>query len=300
MSTASVSVATAVKSALSDKFVKDLNKFYEWAKANEYVAKERDDGNIVDWNDSLISDFKEPSRNKLEVYLQKVLEKYHVTRHEEAIEDNKFFAKEFKESKTSKKGKTFENKNKKEKEISTSQEVIETSQFTETSQEVIETSQCINDIDTSDFSYMDTLEWTSQALVKAFGNPIENPNKLEHNRYEWKMRIKGTVYSIYDWKDDSEFDNITWHIGRADTTEEDIEFLGSYVGHKKAQAVEPKKAQAVEPKRTKPKKEKSAQGNKEETVEGKEEVIDDKKATERPEIDFNDLEEIDFDNDLLF
>ena len=244
-----VTVSTLV---LSDKFRKELSKFFRWAETNKYELTLIEDGKSCVWNDDLIQEFKEPSRNKLEVYLRNVLEKYKVTQGTEDIVDHKFFAKEYKDQKDTKDRKDQKDRKDRKDRKGTKKE-----------EHTIETSETINSKDTSDFTYIDTLPCTTEELVKAFGQPLTNTNPEDHSRYEWKVRIGGVIYNIYDWRDSSPFEAATWHIGKQEESDSAIKLLGEYLLSKVDKLDE-------------------------------KEDLDTKGTTGLAEIDFNDLEEIDF------
>lgn len=208
MSTATTSTTAA---PISDKFGKELSKFFAWAEKNKYNLTFIESGESCVWNDALIQGFKEPSRNKLEVYLRNVLEKYKVTQGMESVEDHKFFAKEYKDSKQVKPKKNV---------LGGSVQLFD---------QTIETSESINLTDTIDFTYIDTLPATTEQLVKAFGQPLANTNPEDHIRYEWKVLIGGVVYNIYDWRDSSSFEAATWHIGKQEESDSAIKLLSEYI-----------------------------------------------------------------------
>jgi hypothetical protein len=71
-------------------------------------------------------------------------------------------------------------------------------------------------LDTDDMAWVDVLGYEADKLEKRLGKPLKNKGKK--NRYEWKLKINGDVYSIYDWKSDAEeewddYDETEWHIG---------------------------------------------------------------------------------------
>ncbi len=89
-----------------------------------------------------------------------------------------------------------------------------------------------NTIDTSNTYYLDTLDLTTDALVKKLGAPIKNDN-CKKNQYEWRLRVNGNVYSVYDWVDDNtewqELDNRVWHIGGEQEQGIDISAFVEYI-----------------------------------------------------------------------
>ena len=85
---------------LSDKFSNDLNKFFIWANENNYVVKKDDE--IIDWSQNILSDFIEPSRNKINAYVKDLFQFYKLyDKNNLQIEETyiKIIIKEFKENK---------------------------------------------------------------------------------------------------------------------------------------------------------------------------------------------------------
>ena len=66
-------------------------------------------------------------------------------------------------------------------------------------------------LDTSNTYNIETLEYFTDELIKAFGNPEEIEN--EDSKYEWKLNVDGDIYSIYDWIENKEkFEDKTWYL----------------------------------------------------------------------------------------
>jgi hypothetical protein len=87
---------------LSDKFAKDLNKFFIWVKENNYVVKKDDE--VVNWSQDMLPDFTEPSRNKIDAYVKELFQFYKLyDKTNLPIEETyiKIIIKEFKENKPS-------------------------------------------------------------------------------------------------------------------------------------------------------------------------------------------------------
>ncbi len=77
--------------------------------------------------------------------------------------------------------------------------------------------------DTTDTEYVETLEFFTEELKKALGEPQITglkPTEDEEHEYEWKGSINGTPFSIYDWKYQGEDKEIleerTWFLATQD------------------------------------------------------------------------------------
>jgi hypothetical protein len=87
-------------------------------------------------------------------------------------------------------------------------------------------------LDTLDTEYVDTLEYWSADLVKAFGKPKKTGGDDEDHLYEWKVQVNDSIFSIYDWHNEEEFDDITWHIsgfGDYEKNEKNLGLLTAYI-----------------------------------------------------------------------
>jgi hypothetical protein len=67
-------------------------------------------------------------------------------------------------------------------------------------------------LDTLNTEYLDTLEYWSADLVKAFGRPKKTGDITTDHVYEWKVQVNNSIFSIYDWHNEEEFNDITWYI----------------------------------------------------------------------------------------
>ena len=102
----SAKVTKKTVSTLSEKFVKELEKFFEWCVKNEYILVDESE-NEIEWNTKLLKKFEEPGRNKIEGYLKELKKNYSIKKNDEEIDDVKLLCKEYKEKseKSPKKGK---------------------------------------------------------------------------------------------------------------------------------------------------------------------------------------------------
>lgn len=89
------------KMTITEKFRKDLVKFYDWAKET-MIIKDQITKKELTYEVMLLPDFKEPGRNKLDTYIKELLKKYNVMYKEEVCDDYKLISNDFKLYKTSK------------------------------------------------------------------------------------------------------------------------------------------------------------------------------------------------------
>ena len=173
---------------LSEKFNKELDKFYEWMIESDYMIRDVNDVEY-EWNIKLLEEFEEPGRNKLEAYIKGLLGMYSISINGMDVNDAKLLSKKFKDRKETKK----ETKKETNKEMSD----IESSIRLDMS------------LDNSDCYYISTLENWSSELVKVFGMPRSVKGK-EH-KWEWIVEVNGYVHVIYDWNyNNVSFDEVTW------------------------------------------------------------------------------------------
>lgn len=91
-------IAKTVTQKLSEKFEKDLEKFFVWAVKNEYTIK--DDNSEIEWSMDLLKtiEFTEPGRNKLDSFIKVVKDTYTIENETGEVDDAKLMAKEFKDA----------------------------------------------------------------------------------------------------------------------------------------------------------------------------------------------------------
>lgn len=214
----------------TDKFAKELTKFFMWMNENSYIVK-NEESEKLELNEMLLPDFEEPGRNKLDSYIRELMKTYKIEKEDEVMDDYKLIAKEFKENKP----KTVRNKNikaiKTEENSASSDEepkkiirkrVASSSKQSDIQEEIIVN----NSIDTKDTYYLNTLDFTTQQLVGKLGEPIQSGEEGDKHRFEWKLQVGENVYTIYDW---------VYEDGTFDDFEEAEWFLGGNVSNKKEQ-----------------------------------------------------------------
>lgn len=228
---------TATAIVLTDKFVKELEKFFEWAIESEYLIKDINNEQN-EWSIKLLTKFEEPGRNKLEAYIKALFAKYTISLNKMDIEDAKLLAKEFKDKggKTSKKSKAVdaeENPKKSEKAKTTKkskvEEVVEKVEEVESENEV-ENVKLDMSLDTSETFNVDTLEFWTSELIQVFGKPKKTGGKDSEHTWEWKIEVNGDPFSIYDWNENSDsFEDTTWYVGATSENKKNIKTLVSYI-----------------------------------------------------------------------
>lgn len=232
----SAKIAQTATIALTDKFIKEVEKFFEWANESEYLIKDINNDQH-EWSIKLLSKFEEPGRNKLEAYIKALFAKYTISINEMDIEDAKLLAKEFKDKggKTSKKSKVdTEEKPKKSKttkKAKVNEELpVELPVELEVEEVLDEDVKLDMSLDTSETFNVDTLEFWTSDLVQVFGKPKKTGTKDDEHTWEWKIEVNGSPFSIYDWKENSEsFDESTWYLGATSETKKNIKTLISYI-----------------------------------------------------------------------
>jgi hypothetical protein len=257
----SAKVATATSVVLTDKFKKELDKFFSWAITSEYIIKDINDEQH-EWSIKLLTKFEEPGRNKLEAYIKSLFAKYTISINDMDIEDAKLLAKEFKEKgetskKASKKADDSETEKPKKKTTKKSDEVEEKpkkkttkkakiddeseteekpKKKTKKSEEVKEVEPEESNIkldmslDTTECYNVDTLEFWTSELTQVFGKPKKTGGKDSEHTWEWKVEVNGQPFTIYDWNENGEsFDDTTWYLGATSDNKKNIKSLISYI-----------------------------------------------------------------------
>ena len=223
---------------LTDKFEKDVERFFVWAVKKDYELKNSNDES-VEWSIDLLKtiDFKEPGRNKLESLIKSIRQTYNIFLNEIEIDDAKLMSKDFKESpveKSPKKVKEVKPKKSKKIESEVTEEVKpkKKSKESEVIEEVkpeIESVKLDMTLDTENTFWLDTLEYWTKDLVKVFGKPKKTGNDEDDHLYEWKIQVNNTVYAIYDWHNKEKLEDITWHLGTSEENEDDYKVLIKYI-----------------------------------------------------------------------
>lgn len=182
---------------LSAKFEKELTTFFEWINnSKEYIIYDNNN-NVMIWSKSLLIDFTETPRKKLDGFLKNVFKLYIIkNKNNDEIHIYSNIIDKYKNLNKYNDSicKSFNSDdnvlNEKEK-ISTI--IRERSK----SNDIIVIN---NDLDTSKTWWLSNLEYTTEQLVNIFGNPLNTGNETTNHRYEWKFSIDNHVFSIYDWK----------------------------------------------------------------------------------------------------
>ena len=209
--------AKIVKSTvvLTDKFSKEVEKFFEWATKMKYVIEDINDMEH-EWSTRLLSKFEEPSRNKLENYIKKLFEHYSISVNKMSIGDAKLLAKEFKENgKKSNKPNVIEDVKLSVKKNKTS---------------VIEDVTLDMSLDTSETFNVDTLDYWTSELVEVFGKPKKTGGDDVEHTWEWKIRVNDVTFTIYDWNENNDnFEDSTWYLGAMSDNKKNIKTLKTYI-----------------------------------------------------------------------
>jgi hypothetical protein len=234
---------TASAIVLTDKFVKELEKFFEWAIESEYLIKDIN-SDQHEWSIKLLTKFEEPGRNKLEAYIKALFAKYTISLNEMDIEDAKLLAKEFKDKggKASKKSQAVdaeEKPKKSEKAKTTKKSKVEVKEVVEEVVEKVEEVESENEVenvkldmslDTSETFNVDTLEFWTSELVEVFGKPKKTGGKDDEHTWEWKIEVNSAPFTIYDWNENGDnFEDTTWYLGATSENKKNIKTLISYI-----------------------------------------------------------------------
>lgn len=226
---------------LSEKFSVIIEKFLIWTNENDYSLFSKDCNSKVEWDIRLLSDFKEPGRNKLETFVKKLSKEYLLTKDNEKVLDIKLMVNSFKETKSkvtcSIKSKTVDVVKEKKCKVK--------NEKTKEKKQKTESIYIDFDLDTSNTYNIDTLEYFTEDLVKVFGRPKEIID--EDSKYEWKVNVNGDVYSIYDWMENKEkFDDITWYLAVLNEDKNNINKLYNYIDEKIKNPIDSKESENIE------------------------------------------------------
>jgi hypothetical protein len=221
----------------SGKFMKELGKFFEWANEASYVIMCAKDNTERQWNMELMKNFEEPGRNKLEAYIKELQKTYVIwsKKTQEEVEDYKLFAKEF-------------------KDIPTKRKRQDTSETSGSEMEILQKAKPVKnelqvtideDIDTSETFYIDTLDFSSEQIIEKIGQPFETGQEDDEHTFEWKLKVNGNVYTIYDWDEkDMPLQDKTWHLGGTVVDKKEISAIKKYLKNSGKKVV--KKAKVTE------------------------------------------------------
>lgn len=107
---------------ITEKFAKELNKFFEWVKVSDIIVKNKNDKKI-EWHENMVK-FEEPARNKLETFIKRVMDEYDIIENEIKIDDNKLLTVKYKLNKPKRKStKKEKNEDKEEDKTETKKQV---------------------------------------------------------------------------------------------------------------------------------------------------------------------------------
>ena len=220
---------------VSDKFKKELIKFFEWVEHANYTVSNKN-GEDQEWCINLAQNFSEPGRYKLIVFIEEILKNYTINLDDTKIIDAKQMATNFKNYKPVKEKKTSPKKEKKDSPKKTSPKK-------ESPKKEESTQLLVNDItlDSSCNGMLSELDLTTKELENIFGcKAVFTGNQFTDHRYEWKFTFNNTVYSIYDWAyDDNTFDEYIdneWFLGGDSDNEIEIvkELLNTQLSNTKS------------------------------------------------------------------
>lgn len=218
---------------LSEKFEKELVKFIAWLPTTDYKIKDIVDNSELEWKDSVLTNFEEPGRNKLESYIREMSKGYFITKGEQEVNDVKFMANEFR---TAKVKNTKTQKNTKDTKITKNAKNTQKNAKPEETQKNAKPEQTfkisVGDFDTSETFNLDTLDCYTKDLINMFGQPMFFKDETEF-QYEWRLVVGAKVFSIYNWKNDTgcfdNFDDCEWYLGGTEENTKEQLFLKKYI-----------------------------------------------------------------------
>lgn len=203
---------------LSPKFKSDLIKFFEWVELANYTIKK--DGVELEWSLNLDSLFKEPSRNKLIVFIEGLMKKYNIYLEDNEIIDAKQLVKNFKDYKPEK------------KERKTSPRKVSPKKLPKNKCDI----NLDQSLDTSSNGMLCELIMSTDELEKVFGCKATSTDSCTDSRYQWKFTLNNNIYSVYDWAyEDGTFDDYKdneWFLGGDDDSIENIKLIKSFLSKK--------------------------------------------------------------------
>ena len=312
---------------LSEKFEKELVKFIAWLPTTDYKIKDIVDNSELEWKDSVLTNFEEPGRNKLESYIREMSKGYFITKGDQEVNDVKFMANEFR---TAKVKNTKTQKNTKQEQIQKitkitkginqeqAQKNTKITKITKITKNTKITKQeetfkiSVGDFDTSETFNLNTLDCYTKDLINLFGQPMFFKDETEF-QYEWRLVVGAKVFSIYNWKNDTgcfdNFDDCEWYLGGTEENTKEQRFLKKYINGGKPQqseqAEQPEQEQSEQSEQEQSEQAEQEQSEQEQSEQAEQEQpeqqleIDDKIDIELDFIDDENLEinidDIDFD-----
>lgn len=229
MSTGMSTTTTEIE--MSVKFKSDIIKFFEWVEIANYVIKK--DGVDLEWSLNLNNMFKEPSRNKLIVFIEGLMERYNIYLEDNEIIDAKQLVKNFKDYKPEKKQKK-SSPEKKQKKSSVEKISPEKKQRKSSPKKKCDIN-LDQSLDTSSNGMLCELSQSTDELEKVFGCKA-GMTDMTDSRYEWRFSLNDNIYSVYDWSyEDGTFDDYKdneWFLGGDNDSIEDIKLIRSFLSKK--------------------------------------------------------------------
>ena len=286
----SAKIAKSATVVLTDKFKKELEKFFEWAVMSEYIIKDINNEQ-QEWSMKLLNKFEEPGRNKLEAYIKALFAKYTISIGEMDIEDAKLLAKEFKEKpKKSEKEKPKKSEKAKTTKKLPTEDVTVPWGYEDTSILDAESIKLDMSLDTSETFNVDTLEFWTSELVQVFGKPKKTGGKDHEHTWEWKVEVNGQPFTIYDWNENGDsFEEATWYLGSTSENKKNIKALNSYIESWFVE--ETPVVKEVKPKTKKEVKPKEVEEIVEEKKVSMEDLFGDDSDMDNDEVDLEDIED---------
>ena len=239
MSTTATKSTKSATAVFSEKFSKEMEKFFSWAQEHGYSVHAAKTGADKKWKLDLLKSFEEPGRNKLEGFLREVMKTYVIRNGDEEIDDYKLMVKEFKDTKPKRKR-------------------TDSTASVKSTVDAAAHPVCVVDskLDTSETYYLDTLDFTTEQLEMRMGKPVKAGGKGDSFRWEWRVLIGDNVYSIYDWKNEAgEFDDYQeteWYMAGMKTNAKDKAVFKAWIlGDTTTTSTKTTKAKASKPKKQK-------------------------------------------------
>jgi hypothetical protein len=222
---------------LSEKFEKELVKFIAWLPTTDYKIRDIVDNDELEWKDSILTNFEEPGRNKLESYIREMSKIYFITKGDQEVNDVKFMANDFRTAKV-------KNIKKEQKQKNTKKEQKQKNNKQEQTFKI-----SVGDFDTSDTFNLDTLDCYTADLINLFGQPLFFKDETEF-QYEWRLVVDTRVFSIYNWKNDmgsfDSLDDCEWYLGGTEENTKEQFFLKNYIKQGKIQESEVQQSELQE------------------------------------------------------
>ena len=215
---------------LTKVFEEKLGTFFKWAD-NFYSLFEKDTNSKKNWDFDIIDEYKEPYRNKMEKYLENVLQKYNIRDSDgDLITTEKDIIIKFKdETEKNKKNKKSEKVEKVEKvkKIKKSDKIsnIDKNEKIDNATKLnnvelnknslkcsnLDLYELDNDIDDSKCKYLMKLYFSRNELIPIFGDLIKYNGKFEDIKFMYKFSMNNNKYVIYTYSENREDD--LWLLG---------------------------------------------------------------------------------------